>query len=88
MWGDRKNIALVFRDVEHACVEVLGLDCGLSGQRREDLPNDGIVNGFEKPRDGTRRSDTNLVRVDVHTGDKGSFTCWAHAEHIADTDNK
>jgi len=28
------------------------------------------------------------VFATTHTGDKGSFTCWAHAKHIVGTDNK
>jgi hypothetical protein len=52
---------LVFRDVEHAGAEVLGLDCGLSGQQLEDLPDNRIVNSFERFHDSTRRSDIDLV---------------------------
>jgi len=34
-------------------------------------------------------SDSELLEEEAYdTGDKGSFTCWAHAKHIVGTDNK
>jgi len=59
--GRRKGVVLIFRDVEHASAEVLGLDGSLSGQQLEDLPNDGIMDGFERFHDGTRGSDVDIV---------------------------
>ena len=44
---------LVFRDIEHAGAEVLGLDRSLSGEQLEDLPDNGIVDGFKRLHDST-----------------------------------
>ena len=58
---DRKRVVLVFRDIEHACAEVLGLGCSLSRQQLKDLPDKGIVNSFERFHDSARRSDVDVV---------------------------
>ena len=58
---DRKSVVLVLRDVEHTSAEVLGLDCGLSGQQLEDLPDNWIVDSFEGFHDSARRGNVYLV---------------------------